>query len=307
MTNDPIFIGGCGSSGTTLLRKILNAHSRIAIGEEMSVFDRPAMYSLPFDDLKKAIRSGDFTKFERGQVFNIRFSDGRTYCGLASHGNGPKHYHNHKFVVETLGMFDTTRQFMTNYFEVYAQKSGKARWGEKTPNNIFCVRDIWKMFPGSKFIHVLRDPRDVCLSLIQRRNFHPYVAVYRWIASINAAMSVDIHGSKDYFEVRYEDLVTDPENVVRAVCRFIGEEFEEGMLTDYFEQGREFDDTGMDYAESEITTRQVGKWKTADLGLVGIIQAGTWPYIAGLGYELSNEAGGLGREIFMKAQKEKRN
>ena len=44
--SNPIFIGGCGSSGTTLLRKMLNMHPNVAVGPELSVFDRPELYSM---------------------------------------------------------------------------------------------------------------------------------------------------------------------------------------------------------------------------------------------------------------------
>ena len=60
----PIFLGGCGSSGTTLLRKMLNAHPRIACGPEMSVFDRPKMFEISLDWLYTMWRNQDFEDLE---------------------------------------------------------------------------------------------------------------------------------------------------------------------------------------------------------------------------------------------------
>ena len=91
--NEPIIIGGCGSSGTTLIRKMLNAHRNIACGPEMSIFDRPKIYQIPLTYLYTMFRSLDFDKLDDEMIFPLRMQPmNTTYCGLHVDAHG-KYYH----------------------------------------------------------------------------------------------------------------------------------------------------------------------------------------------------------------------
>jgi hypothetical protein len=296
MMENPIFIGGCGSSGTTLLRKILNAHPNIAIGPEMSVFDRPMIYAKPFNYLVTAVATESYELFEPGQIFPIKRADGGTYFGLAEGNHGPKHYHATEYVKENIGKFESTKEFLTWYFGEFAIKQGATRWGEKSPNNIFFVPNMFEMFPAAKFIEIVRDGRDVVLSLINRRKYHLHSAVFRWLISVNAGRAwkspkfSEIIHDRSYAKIKYEDLVTDPEKSVRFLCDFLALPFKSEMLEFYkTPPGKkieaEFDDKGMNFAVSEITDRKVGVYKSADLQLVNQIEAAILPNLVELGYE----------------------
>lgn len=267
MAKGPIFIGGCGSSGTTLLRKILNAHPNIAIGPEMSVFDRSAIYEKPFSYLQTAVLTDSCELFENGRVFYPLFnSDGSTYFGLAKGNNGPKHYHSVEAVRAAISGFDNTADFLSWYFRDWALQQGAKRWGEKTPNNVFFIREILSMFPDAVFIAMVRDPRDVVASMLTRRreSVGPWVqeaaTVYRW----NMAAASIWDGISNRIEIlTYENLVSEPELYLKTIFYNIGEDYDPAVL-DYWkhEDGDgKFDKEGADYAVSPITDRSVGRWK----------------------------------------------
>src|SRR5204863_5859043 len=54
------------------------------------------------------------------------------------------------------------------FFELYAEKQGKQRWGDKTPIYVTSMREIAGALPEARFIHVIRDGRDVALSRWKR-------------------------------------------------------------------------------------------------------------------------------------------
>jgi hypothetical protein len=281
----PIFLGGCGSSGTTLLRKMLNAHSRIACGPEMSVFDRPRIYDISLDWLYTMWRNQDFEDLEEGCVFPLRMQPQNvSYCGLV-YENHMRFYHKREEVEPMFDQADTTANFLDIFFSRYAEAKGKKRWAEKTPNNIFCVEKILDCYDDAVFINVVRDGRDVVLSLIERRNFSPaYVAIWRWLAAVEVGLRV--RGNKRVMEVKYEDLVMRTEYALMNICAFIGEKYEKGMQ-DYWKKQDEEDAEG-DYGTQPVFEDSVGKWKKDGLpkGLLSQMDLTMRDKLKTLGYEI---------------------
>ena len=119
-------------------------------------------------------------------------------------------------------------------FRRHMQAEGKARWGDKTPIYIEVVPQLARMFPGSRFIHLVRDGRDVAKSH-QAAGWNGYwlhdntkewtraLEFYRRLAGSQLGERM--------LQVRYEELVLDPEAALRRICQFIGEEFEPQMLS----------------------------------------------------------------------------
>src|SRR5688572_31516207 len=113
----PIVLGGCGRSGTTLLRMMLDSHRRVCCGPESSLFRRRAI-----DPRWLAERFG----LSRDEVRGI-------YDAAASRP-----------------------AFIEGFAALCMRKAGKARRAEKTPRNISRIADIFRWFPEARFIHVLR-------------------------------------------------------------------------------------------------------------------------------------------------------
>jgi hypothetical protein len=117
-------------------------------------------------------------------------------------------------------------------FAAFAASRGKSLSADKTPRNTLIFRLLGDMFPGSHFVHVLRDPREVAMSL----------AVQHWSTGgiARAAMTWRFHVSHAkvaaaelgdrLLEVRYEDLVTRPERELEALCALGGIPFDPAML-----------------------------------------------------------------------------
>ena len=120
------------------------------------------------------------------------------------------------------------------FYELYTERQGKVRWGDKSPPYVTAMPRILAALPEARFIHIVRDGRDVAASLIARswgmRNARRIAR--RWVREVSA-------GRRDgaamapgtYLEVRYEELVADPEAVLRAVCAHVALDFEPEMLS----------------------------------------------------------------------------
>ena len=108
------------------------------------------------------------------------------------------------------------------FYEAYMEQQGKPRWGEKTPTYVQKMKLIQRALPEARFVHVVRDGRDVALSVLDRtvRDLTAADVARRWKRKITKARE-DSPQLEHYIEVRYEDLILDTEPVLRRVCEFI--------------------------------------------------------------------------------------
>jgi hypothetical protein len=249
----PIFIGGCGSSGTTLLRKMLGMHPNIAAGPELSVFDRPALYEMDMNTFYTLWRSKDFTPFEDRVIVPIMIQPGnKSYFAWQR-----EHFHKLEEWEKFFDFAESPADFFNIALSAWAKKEKKKRWCEKTPNNIFCIKEILDTFPDAVFIEVIRDGRDACLSLIERRKMHPRDAIIRWLSSINS--SNFIHDDKKHFIVQYEMLVERPAHELKKLCEKIDETYDAKMLQYWKAEDKDMNELG--YGKKPVFKTSVGKWK----------------------------------------------
>jgi len=121
-------------------------------------------------------------------------------------------------------------------------EGGGRRWGDKTPGYTAEIGRLHRVFPDAQFIHLIRDGRDVSLSL-QKTGWQGETtrAVARyWADTVESACTVGrALGPERYMEVSYETLVLDTETVLSSVCEFLGVDFQPAML-DFNERAAEY-------------------------------------------------------------------
>jgi hypothetical protein len=213
-----VFVVGMNRSGTTLLRMMLDAHPELTIP--------PETHFVP--DLIKATREPDATAEDALAAMksarewgDFGFSDeemlGRLRA-LPAIKPGPA---------------------VRTFYEAYMEQQGKPRWGEKTPTYVQKMRLIQRALPEARFVHVIRDGRDVALSVLDRtvRELTTTDVARRWRKKITKARE-DAPKLEHYTEIRYEDLILDTEPVLRRVCEFIDLPWDDAML-DYHERSAE--------------------------------------------------------------------
>lgn len=221
--HDPFpFIVGCGRSGTTLLRVMFDAHPQLAVPPE-SYFplDPPAAWFGSDGGLDARTAATDLV----GRWWLARWAiDGPAFVDAVAE-SAPRAYP------------DLIREL----FAFQAQARGKPRYGNKTPKHVLRMHKIAGMFPEARFVHLVRDGRDVAMSL-QEVDFGPTDlpgAARFWKGRVDKGREVGERlGPQRYLEVRYEDLIADPEGTLRVVCPFLDLPFDEAMLQ-YRDRGAE--------------------------------------------------------------------
>lgn len=113
----------------------------------------------------------------------------------------------------------------------FAAKRTKPRWVEKTPNHICNLDLIRQLWPTAAIIRIVRDPRDVALSMRKLPTFsnQPLPNIYIW-REWNLAAERFFETDAQAISVRYEDIVDQPEDQLTKLCAFLGEEFDPAML-----------------------------------------------------------------------------
>ena len=91
------------------------------------------------------------------------------------------------------------------------------------------AHEIKAMFPAARFVYLIRDPRDHVSSWMRRpiRLLTPFDAAINWVHEQAAILDLIHTGGIDVFTIRYESLITDPQEIIGAILRHIGEAYEE--------------------------------------------------------------------------------
>jgi hypothetical protein len=224
------FVVGVPRSGTTLLRLMLDAHPELTIPPETHFI--PAVIRACRKGASAERVAAAITGHRRWADFGL---DAAELCQR----------------LDEVPPADAGAAIRT-FYELYAEKQAKQRWGDKTPGYATRMRRIQRALPEARFVHVIRDGRDVVLSRARksRRPKPVGLAAKRWkrrvIATRNRSESV-----RHYTEIRFEDLVTDTEPTLRRVCDFVELDFDPAMLA-YHEHASE----RLDEIERELPARR---------------------------------------------------
>lgn len=242
--SQPIIIGGFYRSGTTLLRRLLDSHSSIFCGPEIKFF------------------KDFFGDYLHDELKHVRFFS--TVRSLALHED------------ELLGAFGDG---YVNCLDLAAKKAGKRRWADKNPENVLYLQQWQTVLKGHfHFVFVVRHPLDSLASLCEvgfektvPKEFSGKVEIYRKF--IEAGLKFIKENPGQCSLVRYEDLVNNPKETLCSLLGDIDEQFENGMLEDFYKTSRR---TGIEDPKIRLTTKvhseSVGRWR-ADLSKAQVEEA----------------------------------
>jgi hypothetical protein len=106
--------------------------------------------------------------------------------------------------------------------------SGATRWLEKTPANVLNFGRINDFYGGkAKFIHIVRDGRDVTTSVHPKAPDRFWVPIERWVLTVNKGLDMIDH--PNVLTIKYEDLTSQTETVVKRICEFLSLPYTEEM------------------------------------------------------------------------------
>lgn len=201
----PFFIVGCGRSGTSLVRAMLNHHPQIAIPLEsffiVDYFKAPQNISL--NTLKKLI------------IHEPEIKE----WGL-------------KLALHDIVRCNSKKELVDIINTLYMTKNKKKIWGQKTPRFIRYWKLFKKIYPKSKFIHLIRDPRATVNSLINS-NAHFSNCLYasqRWNMDVKYGLDLKEKHPKDVLEIRYSNLIKNPKKELVKICKFLGINYSRQMM-----------------------------------------------------------------------------
>ena len=233
-----MFIVGCARSGTTLLRDLLRSHPSLAFPDESNFV--PLFYRAfgdPRTDREARRLGARILRLRWVRPWNVSLTPSslihcRSYARLVS-----------------------------ELYEDVARRQDRPRWGDKTPNYALEIPTLLEIFPRAKVIHIYRDGRDVALSwrAIPLGPRDVVNAALRWKHRVTVGRRDGSRFPSSYHEVRYEGLLSRPEETMKSVCAFIDEDYTEDVLR----PTRQENPTPPIASQTEIVDGNWAKWKSA--------------------------------------------
>lgn len=258
-TERPIFVIGVHRSGTTLVRLVLDSHSRIACPPE-------SFFLLP----------------ERALLDDPKAMEGLLAMGF-----------NREHVVARL------REHVAYFFEMYAASKGKPRWADKTPSYVGCLELIETLFPDAQYVMVYRHGLDSACSIAQIPDIYdvdPYVAACAgdrfvgaaryWATQCGVMRAFAAARPERCHDLFYEKLASDPEPEARRLFAFLGEPWEPAVLEFHAQPHDRW--AGLQDIKAVASTGftpNTGVWRGQAPERVRAMLAQAAPMLRALGYE----------------------
>lgn len=264
----PVFIGGAGRSGTTLMVDLLGLHPQLS-----------PVYETDFVPSLMRILAAPAPASDRAEAAAI-LMDRWTQCleERPSEKRAHERYHHGphylRFTRERalqltdelvsaiangrpwLGM----RHLVLELFAEHAERDGKPHWVNKNPSYVLRLPQLAKLFPGMKFIHCVRDGRGVAASVLTR-SWGPKTAADAaqwWSERVVEGLLFEQANPGQVLRVSYESVLQDPVNTFSTIEAWLGLP-EGGIVARHHAAGFTFDPSRLDAWRTQLTAAQQGE------------------------------------------------
>jgi hypothetical protein len=250
----PLFIGGCGRSGTTLAVDLLGMHPTLSPIYETGFVLEVAQLLFSSSGLSAFVVADQIQRLMEKWSRDLPFRphDKKDY---------ERYWHGAHYVlfdrdtalaatatlIDDLMAADTLagfRRFVTSLFADHARRDGKPAWINKTPLYVLHLPLLKHLFPTMRFLHCIRDPRDAVPSMLSRRwGQHQTLdqGTRFWLSCIESARAFSAGWPQDLIETRFEDLVRRPDAETGRILRLLGLEDRSAEMVSRFRERIRFD------------------------------------------------------------------
>ncbi|MFC4308906.1 sulfotransferase family protein [Steroidobacter flavus] len=267
----PLFIVGMPRSGTKLLRGLLSKHPRIRILAAETDFlpfiaewvERHGRPSTPeaFEQFSNAMTGANYFNFRPAARGPFRWQDWRAAC-------------NGRFDVS--GLFEGFARY-----ELEAERGSGTIWADKSPAYIRQIPLIMKHFPNGRILHIVRDVRDHCVSMRNAWGKDIRRSAWRWGQDVLHAHRQCVSMPERCLEVRFEELLQDPDTQMRRICLFLDLNFFAGLT----ELSQSVEQKGYAAGRTEIMRDNFRKFETRlTPDEIASIESLSWSCMQALGY-----------------------
>jgi hypothetical protein len=278
--NPYVFVVGCPRSATTLLQRIVDAHSQIALIKETQWL--PSWYERRVGLTSDGMVTPELGRRMRAHPRFTRLELEPASVDALIEANISKHY----------------ARFVTELFDLYGHHKGKPLVGEKSPGYVRHLPTLYELWPETKVVHLIRDGRDVALSVLDWSKGDrtagrfptwtedPLTTTalwWEWHVRLGREAGARV-GPEHYYEVRYESLVAGAERECAKLCGFLGVAYDDAMLR--FHEGRTRPKPGRASKAAWLpVTGGLRSWREEmPADDVALFEAATGPLLDELGY-----------------------
>lgn len=288
-----IFIVGNSRSGTTMMLRIFNNHPQLMVLNELHFFEQ---LWAPED-------KGQLLSEEAAVVLASKLLLTQRIGYMTHDQDYTQFTQEARMLIAEMDMRNITAEAVFNHFtKREVQLNGKSVVCEKTPQNVFYLKEIFELYPNAKVINMVRDPRAIMLSqknkwnrrnlggdymtrreaLRLRINYHPITLSKLWNAAIQAAAAFS--SDNRMITVRFEDLLEAPESTLYRVCEHIGVAFDKNMMN----ITQESSSVEKDSKEIGFKKERASNWKKGGLNAteIWICQWMCGKHLRSNGYEI---------------------
>ncbi len=242
----PLFIVGVPRSGTALLRALVNSHPEVRISPHESHF-------IPFF-IKKYGSTVNLSESLLQEVFLRDFYKTPYYRAMIKSGYSFNEAEFRELLSKSTS-WEPIFRFLLVEFPYGLDKNNKI-WGDKTPGYLKHVSLLMNTFPDARFVHILRDPRDISLSVSKTWKKSMLRSAEQWRMMLEKLDTDKLRNN--YLLIKYSQLLQKTEVELRNICQFIGVDFYPDMI----ELQNAVGNLGSTEGKRYIVKNNINKYKT---------------------------------------------